>query len=90
MTEADAEDGDLAGHVADEVDGDAGFLGRAGTGGEKDAVGGEGFDFFRRELIVAADDDVGAELAHVLDEVEGEGIVVVENEDHSVFSVARR
>ena len=82
MAEADAEDGNFAGHVADEADGNAGFLRRAGSGRKDDALGIEGFDFFGRELVVAADDDVGAELTHVLDEVEGEGIVVVENEDH--------
>ena len=60
MAEADAEDRHLAGHVADEVDGDAGFLRRAGAGGEDDAVRVQGFDLFGRELVVAADDDVGA------------------------------
>jgi hypothetical protein len=45
----------------------------------------EAFDFFGGELVVAANDDLGAELAHVLDEVEGEGVVVVEDEDHVAF-----
>ena len=84
VAEADAENRNLAGHVADEVDGDAGLLRRAGAGREEDAVRVQGFDLVRGQLVVAADDDVGAELAHVLDEVVGEGVVVVEDEDHCV------
>jgi hypothetical protein len=39
-------------------------------------------DFFDCELIIAANNDVRTQLAEILDEVVGEGIVVVENEDH--------
>jgi hypothetical protein len=84
MAEADAEDGDFSGHVADELYGDAGFVRGAGTRGKNDAVGCKRLDLLRGEVVVAADDDVGAELAHVLDEVEGEGVVVVEDENHGM------
>jgi hypothetical protein len=87
MAEAHTKDGNFAGHAANEVDGDAGFLWRAGTGREDDAVGIEGFDFFRSEFVVTADFDVGAEFAHVLDEVPGEGVIVIEYEDHGTKTV---
>jgi hypothetical protein len=87
MAEADAEDGDDggdsgAGKVLDEPDADAGVLRSAGAGRDEDAVGMQGFDFGGGELVVAADDHLGAQLAHVLDEVVGEGVVVVEDEYH--------
>jgi hypothetical protein len=82
MAEANAEDRNFAGHVADEADGDAGFVRRTGTRRKDDALGCQGFNFFGRELVIAADDNVSAEFTDVLDEVEGEGIVVVENENH--------
>ena len=40
------------------------------------------FDLVGRELVVAAHHDLRAQLAHVLDEVVGERVVVVEDEDH--------
>ena len=40
-----------------------------------------------RELVVAADGHLRAQLAHVLHEVVGEGVVVVENKDHTLTPV---
>jgi hypothetical protein len=93
VTEADAEQGDAVGSAAcaggnsggemtDEVDADAGFLGSAGSGRDDDAVGAEGLDFSEGDFIVAADFDLSAQFSEILDEVVGEGIVVVEDEDH--------
>ena len=82
VAEADAEDGDFAGHVPDERHEDAGFAGRAGAGREQNAFGLECLDLFDGQLVVAADFDLCTQLAEVLDEVVGEGVVVVEDEDH--------
>jgi hypothetical protein len=38
MAETDAEDGNFAGEVADELDADAGFVRRAGAGRKDDAL----------------------------------------------------
>ena len=48
-------------------------------------------DFFGRELgdvgdgnlVVALHEQVGTEFAEILDEVVGEGIVVIDDEDHA-------
>ena len=40
--------------------------------------------FLGRDLVVAPDEDLGPELAEVLDQVVSEGVVVVYNEDPHV------
>ena len=81
VAETDAEEGLVFGEFLDEFDETASVGGSAGAGGEddeggvflagdfEDAVGGGG---------VADDVDLGAELSEGVDEVEGEGIVVVD------------
>ena len=44
-----------------------------------------GLDFVQRDLVVAVDFDLRAKLAQALDEVVGEGIVVVDDQDHVPF-----
>ena len=61
---------------------DACLLGRAGAGGDADVVGLELFDLVQRHLVIAADFHDGSHLAEVLDEVVGEGVVVVDDEEH--------
>src|SRR5690606_14457339 len=46
-----------------------------------DAVGLQGLDFLNGDLVVAVRVDIGTQLAEVLHEVVGEGIVVVEHEE---------
>ena len=89
MTEADAENGRFARHALDERHEDAGFLRRAGAGRKQDSFGMERLDLVDGKLVVAANDHLRAEFTEVLNEVVGEGIVVVENEDHAVLSVAQ-
>src|SRR5579862_1879088 len=90
VAEAYAQDGGLAGHVADERNQDPRFAGCAGTGGKQNAIRVQCFDVFHGELVVAADFNPGSKLAQVLDKVVGKRVVVVEDEDHVNFSVARR
>ena len=47
VTEADAEGGEFGAEVLEDVVGDAGFFGGAGSGGDEDVGGFEGFDFSR-------------------------------------------
>lgn len=55
VAEADAEEGDLAGEGFDHGDGDAGFGGGAGPGGDEDAFGLERKGFFGGDLVVSED-----------------------------------
>src|SRR2546422_9185284 len=56
--------------------------GRAGPGRDHDALGRHRHDPLDVRRVVAHDLEVGAELAQVLDEVVGERVVVVDDEDH--------
>src|SRR6185437_6491014 len=95
MAEADAEGGDLLvgrqrGEALDERDEDAGVLRCAGAGREDDSRGAQGDNFVGGDLVVAFDDDLAlTQFADVLDEVVGEGVVVVEDEDHRCLHCMR-
>ena len=67
--------------MADEVDADARFVRSTRPGRNDDAFRMQIFDFFHRDLIVAAHLNLRAQFADVLDQVVSEGIVVVENEN---------
>ena len=54
MSQADAEHGDLSREMADQFDADAGFMRSARAGRDDDPLGLHVFDFFHRDLIVAA------------------------------------
>ena len=82
MSEADAEQRHASGEVANELDTDARFLRRTRPGRDYDAVGMYRFDLVDGDLVVAADHDLFAQFAKVLDEVVSEGVVVVEYENH--------
>ena len=90
VAETDAEDGHFSGHVANERDENAGLAGCTGAGREQNALGPQSFHLLDGQLVVAIDLDLCAQFAQVLDQVVGERVVVVEDEDHGGFSVARR
>ena len=56
--------------------------GSARTRGEYDPLRLHGLDIGDLELVVAANLNLGAEFPEILNQVVGERIVVVENEDH--------
>src|SRR5271165_5421950 len=87
VAETDAKDRDSIGKSPDEVDADACLLRRAGSGRKQDALRRERLYLVHGELVVAANGHLRAHLSHVLDEVVGEGVVVVENEEHRFSSV---
>src|SRR5437867_9532437 len=89
MAQADAEDGDRAGEALDEGHRDARLARGARPGRDDDAVGTERRHLVEGDRIVAADVEVGAELAEVLDEVVGEGVVVVYYEEPHSASARR-
>ena len=86
VPEADPQDWNFSGKVADEVERDAGFVRRAWSGGQDDLTWNHVFDLIDRDLIVTTDTHFLSSLANVLDEVEGERVVVVENENHESAS----
>ena len=68
--------------AADEGQRDAGAVRIAGARGDDDSVWCLALDFLDGDLVVARHAHDGALLAQVLDEVVGERVVIVEDEDH--------
>ena len=72
----------LARCLGDEVEADAGLVRRAGAGREHDRFrigrdhGADG------HLVVAMHDDVRPQPAQIMDQVEGEAVVIVDQNDH--------
>src|ERR1035438_2270681 len=89
VSKADTEDGRFPGHATDQRNQNAGLAGRAGTGGEQDALWLEGSDFIDGDFVVAAHHDLRTQLAQVLDQVVSEGFVAVEHKNHGEISVSR-
>ena len=82
VAEADAEHRRAGlGEGADRLDRDPGLGRRAGAGRDDEAVGAALEQLADLGLVVADDLELGPELAQVLDEVVGEGVVVVDDED---------
>ncbi len=72
--------------LGEHVDGHAGLCGRPGPRRDDDAVRVEFVDALNIDSVVPADRDI-VELADVLDQIVGEGIVVVDNEYHRIPSI---
>ncbi len=83
MTEADAEDRHFSGERADQGDEDAGLRGCFGPGRQHRGGGFEGKHVGDAQRIVPIDDWLFPQLAEVLNQVVGERIVVVEDEQHA-------
>ena len=81
MAEADPEHRRRFARRADEIETDARFVRRARTGRENDGVRLVGERVRDRDLIVAPHRHVRAQLAKVMDEVEGEAVIVVDQRD---------
>ncbi len=83
MTEADPERRDPGlREAADDLERDPGQVGRARAGRDDHAVIAADQELVDGRVVVAHDLQDGTELADVLDEVVGEAVVVVEDEDH--------
>ena len=82
MAEADAEQRNLRAGLGDEVEADAGLVGRAGAGREHDALGLQLQDFGDGDLVVAEHAAGCTQLAQVVDEVIGEAVVVIDQNQH--------
>src|ERR1700692_1684331 len=76
--------------MTDQFDANACFLRSAWPGRNHDSVRAHGLNFFERHLVVAANLDLRAQFAQVLDEVISERIVVIEDEDHRFIVTVKR
>ena len=83
VAEADAQQRHLLlGGGADEIHADAGLVRRAGAGREHDAGGLQRHGLVDRDLVVAMHDALRAEIAQKVDEVVGEAVVIIDQENH--------
>jgi len=84
MTEADAEQGLLQiGAGGDEIEADPGLVRRARAGGDQEGLGVARDRVACGERVVTDDLNLGAQLHEVVDEVPGEAVIIVEDEDHA-------
>ena len=82
VAQADAEQRQLAGEVADGLDADARLGRRAGAGRQHQMVGPQVGDALHRDLVIAEHAHVLAEFTEVLHQVVGEAVVVVDHQQH--------
>ena len=80
MPEADAEHRRRRPEPPDHVDRDAGVLGPPGPGRDHDALGLQRLDLVERDLVVALTTGAAPSSPEVLGEVEGERVVVVDEQ----------
>src|ERR1700733_16046154 len=85
VSQTDPEHGNFSCEVADQIDADARLMRRARPGRDYDPLGVHFLDLAHRDLIVTTDFHLGARLPDVLDQVVGEGIVIVEYENQGVW-----
>ena len=82
VAEADAKNRCGGSKFADEFERDACFVGCAGAGRDADAFRLECFHLVHRDHVIAENFHLRSKLAEILDEVVGEGVVVIEDEEH--------
>src|SRR5439155_1211449 len=85
MAEAHAQHRHLAGECPNQGDKDARLRGRLGTGREHRGGGLQRLHLGDAQRVVPIDNGILSQLAKILDEVVGEGVVIVEHEQHAQF-----
>src|SRR5260370_19922365 len=83
MAEAHTKDGKLSREALDQLHGNARLLRGAGAGRDDDALGLAPGNFFDGNFVFAMHFDLATQLAAILRNVVGEGIVVVEKQNHN-------
>lgn len=73
-----------------DIQADARFAGSAGAWREKNSSRSQGRDALQVDLVVPTDDNLCPALPEVLDQVIGEAIEIVDDEDHGLSSVRAR
>ena len=90
MTEADTKNGDLPDIAAYGRHRNSGLIGSAGTRGNDQTAGSQLADLLYGNLVIAIDPDLFSQLPQVLDNVESEGIVVVDHQEQISLSPSPR
>jgi hypothetical protein len=85
VAQAHAQDGQLAGEALQRGHADAGFGWRAGARRQHEAVRPQRGDFVEGDFVVADDLHFFTQFAEVLDQVEGEAVVIVDHEQHGGY-----
>src|SRR2546428_3561276 len=84
VAQAHAQDGNLAGKAADQLDADPSSLRHAWSGGDDDALWLERGNFIQRDLVVALHFKGAAQLAQRLRKVVGKRVLVVNQQYHRI------
>ncbi len=83
MAEADAEQRPPCRRAGrDQIERDAGLVGRARPGRDQDRLRSARQRLGRAQRVVALHPDFGADLAQIMDQVPGEAVIIVDDEDH--------
>jgi hypothetical protein len=83
VPEADAEQrAPLRRAGGDQIERDAGLVRRAGAGRDQERLRARGQRLGHGDRVVAHDLDRHAQLLEIMDEVPGEAVIIVEDEDH--------
>src|SRR5258705_1833393 len=90
VTEADAKDRDRSRGLADELLADPRVVGPAGPWRDHDRVGGHREGVLHGDLVVPDHLRHVAQLSQVLNQIPGEGVVVVDHQDHASSPPAAR
>ena len=84
MAKADAEQRDSAlGRGGDGVEADAGPVGIAGAGRQHDAIGTQIKRLCHRQCVITFHHDFRAQFAEEMDEVVGETVIVIDQQQHA-------
>ena len=86
VAEAHAQDRQIGRGGRDQLQADAGLIRRAGTGREQHRFGLEGEGLGGGERIVADHARLGPQLVQIVDEVVGEAVIIIDDEDHGAPS----
>ena len=89
MAEADAEDRNAGRGLLDQIEADAGVIGRAGAGRQHDGFRLGGEHILHRDLVVAMHSHVRPQPAQIVEQVEGEAVVIVDQHDHGAAVLLR-
>ena len=85
MAEAHSQDGYTSGQLINHLKTYPCFVGSFRPGRDDNRIGQFLLDFIHSGLIVSDHSHLGAQFSQILDQVVGEGIIVVDYEDHTIL-----
>jgi hypothetical protein len=88
VTETDAENGDGGGGLRNQVEADASLFGRARSGRQHDGIRIGGDYGAACHLVVAMHLDLRPQFTEIVDQVEGEAVIIIDQDDHRIKTVA--